>query len=229
MKKAILLSILVGSAGYLFAGNNPFKTKESRNSTFYVPHSDITDCAIHIESLTTDTLFLAYERIGLNMPTGWAASMCDNANCYGDVHEAGNMAPIKAPTEAFIKITVAPQGIAGTAVIQYAVWNLKAPTQRDTLTLNIVVNWGAGIKASLPKDEPAVYPNPASDVMHVVNPSAEPLQLVLHTLEGKQLGPQITVQPAEKTGLPLNHLPSGIYLLTLKSPAYRKTVRVVHP
>ena len=229
MKKAILFSVLIGGTGYLFAGNNPFKTRESRNSTFYVPHSDITDCAIHIESLIADTLYLAYERIGLSLPTGWAANMCDNANCYGDVREAGSMAPFKAPVEAYIKITVAPQGLAGTAVVQYAVWNMKAPTQRDTLTFNIVVNWGAGIQASAPADEPTVYPNPAGEIMHVANPSAEHMQCVLHTLEGRQLGPEITVQPGNSAAIPVNHLPTGIYLVTLKSPVYRKTVRVVHP
>ena len=147
MRKAILLSVLAGSTGFLFAGNNPFKTRESRNSTFYVPHSDITDCVIHIESLTSDTLVLAYKRINLNVPAGWGAGMCDNANCYGDVHESGVMAPFKAPAEAYIKITVAPQGIAGTAVVQYVVWNEKTPSQSDTLTFNIVVNWGAGTQA----------------------------------------------------------------------------------
>jgi len=229
MKKAILLSVLIGGTGILFAGNNPFKTKESRNSTFYVPHSDITDCVIHIESLTTDTLVLAYERIGLNIPAGWGAGMCDNSNCYGDVNQSGVMAPFKAPVEAYIKITVAPQGIAGTALVQYAVWNEKTPSQRDTLTFNIVVNWGAGTQATLPGNEPKVYPNPASDMMHVVNPSAEPLKIVMNSLEGKQLGPEITVQPAGKAAIPVNQLPTGIYLVTLKTSAYRKTVRVVHP
>jgi hypothetical protein len=66
-------------------------------------------------------------------------------------------------------------------------------------------------------------------MMHVVNPSAEPLKIVMNSLEGKQLGPEITVQPAGKAAIPVNQLPTGIYLVTLKTSAYRKTVRVVHP
>jgi hypothetical protein len=229
MKKAILFSVLIGGTGYLFAGNNPFKTRESRNSTFYVPHSDITDCAIHIESLIADTLYLAYERIGLSLPTGWAANMCDNANCYGDVREAGSMAPFKAPVEAYIKITVAPQGLAGTAVVQYAVWNMKAPTQRDTLTFNIVVNWGAGIQQLQHAAEPSVYPNPAGAEVYVFNPAEEPLQASLHSLDGRQLSPEQVVLPSRKAILPFGNLPSGVYLVTLKSATYRNTVRVVHP
>jgi hypothetical protein len=228
MRKAILFSVFVAGSGYLFAGNNPFKTREARNSTFYVPHSDVTDCAIHIESLTSDTLFLGYERLSMSLPTGWVANLCDNANCYGDVREAGNMAPFKAPAEAFIKITVAPQGLAGTAVIQYAVWNLKAPTQRDTLTLNIVVNWGAGVQEQV-ANAARVYPNPATGFVQVFNPAQEPVQAVLRTIDGKQLGQAVTVAPSQEMKFPMQHLPSGVYLVALHSETYNTVIRVVHP
>jgi len=229
MKKILLLSAFVAASGLVFAGNNPFKTREAKNSTFYVPHSDITDCAIHIESLISDTLFLAYERIGLSLPAGWAASLCDNANCYGDVHAAGNMAPFKSPAEAFIKITVAPQGIAGTAVIQYVVWNLKAPTEKDTLTLNIVVNWGANLDRATTALDAVVYPNLAPESVQVMNPLNLPLEAVLMTLDGRQIGEALMLQPTEKRAFPLQGLPAGIYLVELKSADHRKTFRVMHP
>ncbi|MEY3982689.1 MAG: Secretion system C-terminal sorting domain, partial [Bacteroidota bacterium] len=142
--------------------------------------------------------------------------------------EAGNMAPFKAPEEAFIKITVAPQGLAGTAVIQYAVWNLKAPTQRDTLTLNIVVNWGASVQEQV-AGTARVYPNPAAGFVHVFNPAQEPVQAVLRSIDGKQLGNVVTVAPSREVQLPMKHLPSGVYLVALHSETYNTVIRVVHP
>jgi hypothetical protein len=206
--------------GLSLQAQKSYSIVEDKNSTFYVPHSDFTDCAIHIRSTITDSLFMAYERIEENVPSGWGANLCDNAVCYGDLHSAANMAPFKAPAEAFMKITVNPMGIAGTAVVKYAVWDLNNPNQRDTLTFNIVVFWGASADQAAKALSGMIGPNPFSNTLQVSNAGLDAADYSIYDAMGRQVL-NFRMEASEIRTLPLEALPRGIYILRRGAAAVR--------
>lgn len=200
--------------------NGTYSIVESKNSTFYVPHSDFTDCTIHIRSNITDSLHMAYERIEMNVPSGWGANLCDNAVCYGDLHSAANMAAFKAPTEAYMKITVNPMGIAGTAVVKYAVWDLNNPNQRDTLTFNIVVFWGASADQAAKALAGMVGPNPFTSNLQVSNAGLDAADYGIYDAMGREVV-RFRMEASEIRDVPLEALPRGIYILRRGAAAVR--------
>ena len=206
--------------GLSLQANGSYSIVEDKNSTFYVPHSDFTDCAIHIRSNITDSLFMAYERIEMNVPSGWGANLCDNAVCYGDLHAGANMAPFKAPAEAYMKITVNPMGIAGTAVVKYAVWDLNNPNQRDTLTFNIVVFWGASADQAAKVLAGMVGPNPFSNNLQVSNAGLDAANYGIYDAMGREVL-KFRLEASEIRNLPLEALPRGIYILRRGAAAVR--------
>jgi hypothetical protein len=206
--------------GLSLQANVSYSIVENKNSTFYVPHSDFTDCTIHIRSNKTDSLHLAYERIEMNVPSGWGANLCDNAVCYGDLHTAANMSPFKAPAEAFMKITVNPMGIAGTAVVKYAIWDLNNPTQRDTLTFNIVVFWGASADQAASALSGMVGPNPFTSSLQVSNAGLDGANYGIYDAMGREVF-KFRLEASEIRNLPLEALPRGIYILRRGAAAVR--------
>jgi hypothetical protein len=68
--------------------------------------------------------------------------------------------------EASLKITVFPNGKADTAVVKYALWDYDNASDRDTITWNIYIRWGADTKTWI-AEAVQVYPNPVVDVLNV--------------------------------------------------------------
>jgi hypothetical protein len=76
------------------------------------------------------------------------------------------MAKVAPNGEASLKITVFPNGKADTAVVKYALWDYDNPSDRDTITWNIYIRWGAETKTWI-TEAVQVYPNPVVDVLNV--------------------------------------------------------------
>jgi hypothetical protein len=77
------------------------------------------------------------------------------------------MFPISSQQDAYLKITVFPNGVADTAVVKYAIWNRYNESSMDTLTYNIFVRWSAGRVSLMSGEVARVYPVPVNEVLNV--------------------------------------------------------------
>ena len=134
---------------------------------FFPESSGYMDCAIHITNTLSSDLILEYKKISVDFPSAWDVSFCDNRNCYGMFIEQDTMFPIASKQDAYLKITVFPNGVADTAIVKYAVWNRYNESAIDTLTYNIYVRWSAGRVSLMSGDVARVYPVPVSEVLNV--------------------------------------------------------------
>ena len=134
---------------------------------FFPESSGYMDCAIHITNTLSSDLILEYKKVSVDFPSAWDVSFCDNRNCYGMFIEQDTMFPIASQQDAYLKITVFPNGVADTAIVKYAVWNRYNESAIDTLTYNIYVRWSAGRVSLMSGDVARVYPVPVSEVLNV--------------------------------------------------------------
>jgi hypothetical protein len=134
---------------------------------FFPESSGYMDCAIHITNSLSSDLILEYKKVSVDFPSAWDVSFCDNRNCYGMFIEQDTMFPIASKQDAYLKITVFPNGVADTAIVKYAVWNRYNESAIDTLTYNIYVRWSAGRVSLMSGDVARVYPVPVSEVLNV--------------------------------------------------------------
>ena len=134
---------------------------------FFPESSGYMDCAIHITNTLSSDLILEYKKVSVDFPSAWDVSFCDNRNCYGMFIEQDTMFPIASQQDAYLKITVFPNGVADTAIVKYAVWNRYNESAIDTLTYNIYVRWSAGRVSLMRGDVARVYPVPVSEVLNV--------------------------------------------------------------
>jgi hypothetical protein len=134
---------------------------------FFPESSGYMDCAIHITNTLSSDLILEYKKVSVDFPSAWDVSFCDNRNCYGMFIEQDTMFPIASKQDAYLKITVFPNGVADTAIVKYAVWNRYNESAIDTLTYNIYVRWSAGRVSLMSGDVARVYPVPVSEVLNV--------------------------------------------------------------
>jgi hypothetical protein len=224
--KKIAVSFCTLLAAFSATAGDTYRTIEDKNSTFYVPHSDFTDCAIYIKSTITDTLWMAYELIESDVPNGWGINLCDNDICYGDLNASGNMAPFKDPDKAFMKVTVNPMGIAGTATVKYVIWDVNHPNDRDTLSYTIIVQWGAGVCCAPNAISATAFPNPCTDFLQISHGQAATGSFGLFDASGRYI---LTFQvEAGKTGmLDMRDKPRGVYYLKPEQAVMGHAIRII--
>lgn len=160
-----LLGILFCGVGSLIAQGFELENGNAEH-TFY-PNADMpVDCTIHFKNIKKSPIVFAYEKVSVDFPTVWDVSFCDNRNCYASFLDKDTMAKVAPNAEASLKLTVFPNGKADTAVVKYALWDYENPSDRDTITWNIYIRWGAETK-TWNTEAVQVYPNPVVDVLNV--------------------------------------------------------------
>lgn len=179
--------------------------------TFYPDATQPVDCAIHFKNLKKSAIVFAYEKVSIDYPTAWDVSFCDNRNCYATFLNNDTMAKVAPNAEASLKITVFPNGKADTAIVKYAIWDYDNPTDRDTITWNIFIRWGANTQSWL-VDRTTAYPNPVKDVLHVVGVVASQGRLV----DAK--GAFVKAVTLNEGRVDVSDLSSGVYFLILETP-----------
>jgi hypothetical protein len=178
--------------------------------TFYPDATAPVDCAIHFKNLKKTAIVFAYEKVSVDYPSAWDVSFCDNRNCYAAFLNNDTMAKVAPNGEASLKITVFPNGKADTAVVKYALWDYDNPSDRDTITWNIYIRWGASTNQWI-LEMAAAYPNPVKDVLTLVGVSAQKGQLV----DAK--GSFVKAVEIQEGRLDVSDLTPGVYTLIVAS------------
>lgn len=94
---------------------------------------------------SNDTLQFTWNKLSVDIPLQWDASICDNSNCYTELMENGTTLPVLPGDDGLMLVHCSPLEIAGTGVIRYTIFEMQTPEIIDTLTW-IIHAETAGIK-----------------------------------------------------------------------------------
>jgi len=178
---------------------------------FYPGSSGFTDCSVYLKNVGTGSLRIAYEKVSVDYPAGWDVSFCDNRNCFFTFRDKDTFSAMAAGEKASMKITVFPKGTADTAIVKYAVWDVNNPSQKDTLTFNIMVRWSAGMQFSC-MPQPIIFPVPANTHLQVNTMAVDCIEI--RSVSGQTIKHYSTA--ADLTRLDISGLNAGNYVVVLK-------------
>lgn len=208
MKKALLIAGFSCIFGISALQSQSIELIDGKVGNFWPSASGFTDCSLHMKNKAADGMKIVYKKVSADFPTAWGVTFCDNLNCFFALADSGTFAPMKTGEEGSIKITVDPKGVADTAVIKYAIWDISNPVQRDTLVFNIYVRWGATTADVVVRDM-YLGPNPANETITLRGQGYD--AITIYDAKGNLV---INTKPQiEQTIIDIRELPAGIYTL----------------
>ncbi len=178
------------------------------------------------------TLILNWKRIAVSIPTGWAANLCDNAHCFTDFPESGTMDSVFNTEYGLLAVGINPDTIQGTAWVQYEVWDLNYPNNKDTLTWIISSNNITGInKVEFHNyNLPGVYPNPASDFFYINTGMQSGFEFLIIDMYGKEIQKGVNELNGKEEVSSVN-LANGVYQIIIsknKKPVSTTRINIQH-
>lgn len=168
MKKffTIIIFLIVATT---YAQNFHFEPTNVLNKT--INPNNISDLNIDIiRDATADTIYLEYELISNTLPNEWYQGYCDNHGCWGSLPESGVMSPCYEELNSFIRLSIDPNGIEGSGIVEYYVYESGQYDNGLLMTFNVDTPGFVGLSENhFPELE--VYPNPANDFIKLVSNS----------------------------------------------------------
>lgn len=205
--RILLVCGLIMAVSFSANAQKSFSYKNGKNFNSYILTNGDQDCKIYIKNITSNSVKLVFRKIAASEVSGWAYQLCDNIACFPSLVEKDSSALISANEEINLKITVAPNGIAGTTTASYEVYANNKPQEKDTLTWTIINAWGAS-NTHLQFNPLNVYPNPAADYIYFSLPFSA-IQIV--DIHGKKV--MELTQVSAKQQFSIAQLSAGIYTI----------------
>ncbi|MEZ5083039.1 MAG: T9SS type A sorting domain-containing protein [Bacteroidales bacterium] len=177
----------------------------------YQSVDEYKDHVVYQDNLTGGELTLSWENLSYDISQEWFVTMCDFGGCYTGIPAGGTMLPIGDTLQGFLKITVNPNGFAGTGTAVFRVWDYKHPEQMDTVYFTIHAGVFTGIDDKISVNQLHAYPNPATDWITIENlENQSSVKLI------SQLGQIVLEQEnniSEQWRVNVSEFPPGIYFL----------------
>jgi len=129
---SFFVPFLVNSQGYY----------HSPNDTLYASTTLDQQVTMNITQVHTsnDTLLFIWQKLNVDLPFGWDATICDNSNCNLALIDGDTTLPVLPGDDGLLLIHCTPHLTAGIGVIQYSMYEIHQPSQIDTLTWIIDAN-----------------------------------------------------------------------------------------
>jgi hypothetical protein len=218
MKKYFYLSLITFAS--LFVGQNAKAqftlSCDGTNDSMIVVSSNSTPFNCTVTNTHSDSEIINWhvDMSKSMLPTGWAASCCDNKSCYafdGTIHAS---AKIASGSTGVWATTIDPTGggIGSGWVVQYMADNFGQTTKYwvSMLTKNTT---GISTVNHL-DDNVVVFPNPARNEVNVIfNENLDIHTVAICNLIGKAVSVFKTTGNSAK--LTIDNIPSGIYFIRL--------------
>ena len=204
----VSVAVLITAAGTSVAQVN-FITTPQDTIVDNIPLESAKVLDFKQQAVTFDTLHLAWQQVSVSQPSQWETFLCDNGTCYTYLPLSGAMYPVPPSDYGLLSLHIKPRTNFGTATIQYAVWDLSNPSQKDTLTWVITSNT-TGING-LSEDKPQVYTNQKTlfinNMKHVGN------SIILYDLSGREILRHSAF--SERETIDLHSINDGIYIIEI--------------
>ncbi|MEO0312637.1 MAG: hypothetical protein RIQ89_2294, partial [Bacteroidota bacterium] len=174
---------------------------------------DLSTLSIQQNNNTNGIIQLSWQKIYESLPANWTAAVCDNSACYTYLVNSGNMNPINPNEYGLLLLHITPHVNYGSAIVQYAVWDVASPNIIDTLTYSLTVNQPTDLIHNSFNDAINFYPNPSSDKLTIESGFAESVEYKLVSINGEiifadQLKPKLN-------SISLLNIKSGIYFINV--------------
>lgn len=175
-KKVLPILAFFGFA--VAAGAQSVKFNENRVHDVWMPSSDFTDLHIGMTNNSGATADLVLAQLSIDWPSQWSVSFCDDQTCYASFQVLDTFDGVKNGGNTEFKVSVFPMGHADTGTFTYVLYSASNPTDKDTITVNVYVPWGAGLASVQKQSELTVYPNPANGYTSIIAASTGVVDVV---------------------------------------------------
>jgi hypothetical protein len=125
---------------------------------------------IYQDNISADTILLEWKLISDDLLKGWDYSSCAYGICYAFIPDSlCTMSPIIPGESGFLSLIIDPKKIPGTGKASIYVYDSADPSVKDTITFIINAEPANGINDHALANTLNVYPNPASELIHIKN------------------------------------------------------------
>lgn len=171
-----------------------------------------------IEALnnTSDNIYLEYEVLSNTLDTAWSILFCYRGGCFPRVTQSAAMDSIRGGAQAMIfKLTLDPQGVAGTGTLVLRLWERSNPSVADTITMDVEITPNVSVAEELAA-QIKVFPQPVQDFLYVDMPaSLGKVELDIVDLSGVLVyRDNVNATDAK---LDVSSLAQGMYILRIKN------------
>lgn len=136
-----------------------------------VAFEQATECTIFFENPSGNPLQLRWRSGEVSMPDGWDIDLCDYGLCYVGIPTGGVMNPISGSTQAYLKLIVQPDTVAGAGWLWFQVYEIGNDSNYVDVYFSLHTPGTSGTVAPSRADALRVFPNPASDMVFMRNTS----------------------------------------------------------
>lgn len=185
------------------------------NDTFQVTAlmEDLETLTIYQLNTSNDSIIFKWKKVSESVPAKWDASICDNLICNATLVDSGMSNPVAPAETGFLLLHITAHVNFGTAAIRYAVWDIKNPALKDTLTFIMKVNSTSGISDVKNKDVFNISPNPINGKM-IINRSVEGVfTYSVFDIAGREI--LMGTGDGKVEIVSTDNIPNGIYFITL--------------
>lgn len=226
--KNIILSVAAILAATDFSFSQSYSI--TPNDTFQTVGfmEDLETLTISQLNVSSDSIYLKWEKVSESVPADWESTVCDNRVCYTNLMDSGFMNPVIPTETGFLLLHITAHVNYGTAIIRYAVWDVATPSARDTVTFIMTVNAPSAISETDNKNSFTLFPNPASDLINIQFSDNE-----AHTISVlNSLGEKIhSVVSSQYSILNTQYFSNGIYTISISGnnkSSFTKKIIVQH-
>ncbi len=134
-----------------------------------VAFEQATECTIFFDNPSGVPLQLRWRSGEVSMPDGWDIDLCDYGLCYVGIPAGGTMNPISGSTQAYLKLIVQPDTVAGAGWLWFQVYELGNDSNFVDVYFSLHTPGTTGTASPGQSAGLHVFPNPASDVLFLEN------------------------------------------------------------
>lgn len=227
MKKIFLFACLVlGLTGLAQAQSFTVRPSTVRDTTL---RSDASvDVYVYFDNAFQNPLTLVWEKTGLNVPSQWLMTVCDNFACYPISNSGDTMATVNSGDHGYLKVTAIPQNYSATGSVTYHVWDANNPIFSTDVTFNFNATSATAVDPSQASERFVVSPQPAHDVVRLSarNGQLDKGTVRLYDLKGQLVMSQL-VTAVQSQSLDVSSLKPGMYMLRYESKSGTLSQKVV--
>lgn len=174
---------------------------------------DLETLTISQLNTSNDTIRFQWRKVSEFVPANWDASVCDNFICHTTLMDSGITNPVAPAETGFLLLHITAHVNFGTAIIRYAIWDIKNPSFKDTLTFILKVNANTGISELEKLNIVCLYPNPAINNITISSTFDTGFLYTIADISGKEIIAGIS-ESKVKTIL-IENVQNGIYFVSV--------------
>jgi len=191
-----------------------------------VAFEQANECTIFFDNPSGNLLQLRWRSGEVSKPDGWDIDLCDYGLCYSGIPTGGTMNPVWGNTQAYLKLIVQPDTVAGAGWLWFRVLEVGNDSNYVDVYFSLHT---PGTTSSLPMPQMGsaalrIFPNPAHDALFLEN------VFDLKTARARILSAEGAVRwegeiPAGQTiTVGANDWPRGIYFVQTAGATAQKVV-----